>query len=340
MMKSKILIILFILIVGFFGGRYFLLAPVNPRSDDLVKVEIPDGIGAKEIASRLTEASAIRSSYGFTFLAILRGVRGELKAGIYEISTKESTSDVLDRIVRGDTLPEDVGVTIPEGFTLSQIAERFSSQEIVEKESFISAAKVSRFKEGFSFLDDAPEEATLEGYLFPDTYRIDQEMTAEDVIRRMLTEFKEKYAAASNERGDVDVDSVHAIVTMASIVEREVKNYEDMQIVAGILWQRYEDGWGLDADATIRYAVDNWKDPLTDKELKIDSPYNTRKYRGLPLGPIGNPGLSSLRATLNPKKTDYRFYLSAPNGVTVFSSTLEEHNQAKREHLPKGEFSE
>jgi UPF0755 protein len=243
--------------------------------------------------------------------------------------------------VRGETLPTDVSVTFPEGFTLAQIAARLEAKGIVGAAAFTAAAQADRFRGEFDELQNTPRGASLEGYLFPDTYRLKRGTLPEDLIRRMLHRFADQYtearSRAAGDKGGGPVPpaalSTHVVVTMASIIEREVTSAEDRRLVSGILWKRLGSWIGLDADATIRYVLGNWDRPLTVQDLRVDSPYNTRRHRGLPPGPIGSPGLDSLAAALAPTASDFFYYLSAPSGETIFSATLDEHNAAKAKYL-------
>ncbi len=337
---TRFLALLLIGIVLVAATRYFGNAPVDPRSTTTVTLEIAEGTGARAIAQQLNAAGILRSPFGFVARVALTGTRGILKAGKYEFSPRESGAVILGRMVRGETLPEDQAVTFPEGFTLRQIAERLEARGLADTDGFLAAAMVRSFRDEFYFLATAPEDATLEGYLFPDTYRLKPGTPPADVIRRMLRRFEaqNREAAKGTETKDLAY-TLHQIVTTASIVEREVRTAEDRRIVAGIIWRRFAAGRGLDADATIRYAIGDWDRPLTVADLRIDSPYNTRRYRGLPPGPIGSPGLDSLQAAYRPQNSDYLYYLSAPdNKQTIYSKTLDEHNAAKRAHLPRGEF--
>lgn len=333
----RVLVFLGAVLLLVVGVRHFVSAPVDSGSSQSVSVDIPAGLGTRAIAQKLSDAGVIRSPAGFVLAVVLRGERDDLQAGTYEFSPKESLGEIIGRLGRGDILPPDPSVTFPEGFTLKQVAARLEARGLLPAGEFESAAKVRRFRGEFAFLKDAPETASLEGYLFPDTYRFARGTSPEDILRRMLRRFDEQYRQASKDSVLTTHNSqlaTHDIVTMASIVEREVRSFEDRRLVAGILWKRFDAGIGLDADATIRYAIGDWEKPLTVDDLRVDSPYNTRRYRGLPPGPIGNPGLDSLKAALVPTLSDYLYYLSAAeDGRTIFSRTLEEHNKAKAEHL-------
>ncbi len=331
----RLLVLLFLLLVVALASRHVLNVPVNTRNSETVKVEIQEGIGARAIAKKLDDAGVVRSPTGLVLAMLLRRVRGDLKAGTYEFSQAESGRGIIARLVRGDTEPTDISVTFPEGFTLEQVAARLDARGLTTKDAFSAAANVGRFRDEFSVLASVQGTESLEGYLFPDTYRFHRGTSTEDMIRRLLRRFAEQWEVALTEtRTEKPTSSVHDVVTMASIVEREVTSPEDRRLVAGILWKRLDLGIGLDADATIRYVLNDWERPLTVDDLRVDSPYNTRRYRGLPPGPIGNPGLESLKAVLAPTPSDYLYYLSASDdGRTIFSKTLDEHRQAKTQYL-------
>ncbi len=324
-------IVVILVVVG--GVAYRVSnAPVDPRNTVPVEVMIPQGAGARAITNVLHTAGVLRSSTGFLARVIFTGARGNLKAGTYRFSRAESAATILRRIREGDALPADIAVTIPEGFTLEEIAARLEKTGVVHADDFRAAARAERFRSAFAFLASAPD-GPLEGYLFPDTYRFFPGTDASVVVRRMLEQFGGQFDRVREEAGGLRGHSVHDVVTMASIVEREVRSSDDRRLVAGVLWSRTEHGVALQADATVRYAITTWDRPLTVKDLNVDSPYNTRKFASLPPGPIGSPGVDSLRATLTPQVSDFFYYLSARDGRTIFSKTLEEHNAAIRAHL-------
>ena len=184
------------------------------------------------------------------------------------------------------------------------------------------------------FLNDAPADANLEGYLFPDTYRIFRDATAEDIIAKMLDNFNGKLSPAM--RADISKQgkSIHDIVVMSSIVEKEVRSAADKKIVAGILYKRLELGMKLEVDVTINYISGKNNPSSALEDLQIDSPYNTYKYYGLPPGPIANPGLDAIMAAIYPEKSPYLFYLNRQDtGETIFSKTYEEHLRNKAKYL-------
>lgn len=297
---------------------------------------IEPGMPSRQVWGELKTQGFTATTLPWKYYSWRQQAAGKIQAGTYELSAGEKIKDVVRRFIAGDSISDEMSITFPEGFTLQQIAQRLAAKGIGTVEQFVAlASDPEKFAGQFPFLVDLPAGRTLEGYLFPDTYRVVASDTPEDIIRRMLAAFDEKVmrvilpADAVVQSGR----SLDQIVTMASILEREVQSDDDMAQVAGVLWKRFDAGSGLDADATIRYAVDKQKDPLTVQDLAIDSPYNTRKYRGLPPGPISSPGLRALNAALHPQASDYYYYLTASDGHTVFAKTLSEHNANKAKYL-------
>ena len=327
-----IISVLVLLLLANFTYRHFTNAPVNKKTTEQIEITIPAGTGTKKIAALMHENKLIRSEWGFLMQEYLLGARGKLKAGIYLFSQSESGAKIIARLKAGDILPQDNKITIPEGLTLKEIAQRLEQAGIVSANDFNFDAKVEKYRSKFEFLADVPN-GSLEGYLFPDTYKFFKNTPPDEVITRMLERFDEQFKVAAKETPGLGIHKLHEIVTMASIIEREVKTPEDRRIVSGILWSRIEHGVAMAADATIRYALNNWDKPLTVKDLKTNSPYNSRTNAGLTPGPIGNPGLDTLKAAMDSKETDYFYYLSASDGKTIFSKTLEEHNTNVQKYL-------
>jgi UPF0755 protein len=231
----------------------------------------------------------------------------------YEIASKMANGDVIrDRIV------------IFEGWGTNDIGKYLESRDICKQDYFISLTKKD-YSDKFNFLGDKPKNVNLEGYLFPDTYEIAKQETCEDILSAMLANFGQKLTPALRTEIKNQKKSIFDIVTMASMIEKEVKSLDDKKIVSGILWKRIAIGMPLQLDATIVYITGNPK--VSTKDTQINSPYNTYKYYGLPKGPISNPGIDSITAAIYPTQTNYLYYLT--DGKTIFSETLEQHNTAK-----------
>ena len=296
---------------------------------------IESGTSSRQVWSELAAEGYTSHTLAWKYYSWRQEAAGKIQAGTYQLTTGEKVSSVVSRFVSGDAVLDELAIIYPEGFTLAQIAERTAAKGIGTKEEFMSAASDPLiYAESFPFLLDLASSRTLEGYLFPDTYRVFENDTPEDVIRRMLANFNEKISTAGiPEAAETSGRTLDEVVIMASIVEREVQTDVDMAKVAGILWKRFDEGIGLGADATVRYVIDKQTGPLTAADLGVDSPYNTRRYRGLTPGPISNPGLRALTAAANPEDSPYYYYLSAPSGETIFAETNDQHNVNKAEYL-------
>lgn len=278
-----------------------LLAPLDKTSKTKTLFSIEKGEGSKEIGMHLEEQRFIRSSTAFRFYVLATFAFHTLKAGDYELSSSMSLPEIAQKIASGDIAKQTL--TIIEGWNRNDIAQYLQEQGIPGGKELAGS-----------------QYADLEGYLFPDTYIVKKEAILEDVITIMRETFDKK---AENPSKD--------IVTMASLIEKEVRSQEDKRMVSGILWKRLKIGMPLQVDATITYLTG--KERVSNGDTKIDSPYNTYRYRGLPIGPIANPGLESIQAALNPQESPYLYYLSSSEGKTIFSKTLEEHNKAKAKYL-------
>ena len=235
-------------------------------------------------------------------------------------------------------------VTIPEGWTNKEIIKYLEQHKLVKSTVFHNLAFLGGGLDGFEFLSDKPENTGLEGYLFPDTYRFFKDAGEKEILTRFLQNFDKKFSAEFREEIKKQKKSVFEIITIASLVENEVVSDEDRALVSGILWKRLEKKIPLQVDATLAYikkqdssyaAIFKPQDGhrFSKEDTKIDSPYNTYKYAGLPPGPISNPGLSAIKAAIYPQKSPYFYYLSTPDGKTIFSKTLEEHNKAKTKYF-------
>jgi len=305
MKKGLILTILFIILffvigVFFWQGIYLPKTPVSPEEKIFL---VEKGQDLFQIAENLEKEDLIKNRFFFDFYVLIKGGQRKLQAGIYELSPLMTIPQIVKKITLGETLK--IKVTIPEGFTVKQI-EKLLGLKLPGTD--------------------------LEGFLFPDTYQFPPRVTGEEVVKKMRDNFEKKFSPYRNEVSGAGLTTFE-IITMASLIEKEVKTKEDKRLVSGILWKRRNHNIPLQVDATINYITGKKTIKVSIEETKIDSPYNTYRYLGLPLGPICNPGLESIRAAVNPEDSDYWYYLSIPEGETIFSKTLEEHNIAKAKYL-------
>lgn len=317
----------------------FLFIPNSLRSES-VQFEVQKGESVRNIASDLRRQRLIRSSILFELLARGIGISRLIQSGAYSLSTDMSMVEVLSAVTSQPS-PNEAVVTIPEGWTVRDIAQYLESRGLLKASDFLNATESDR-SEQFPFLRSTPKKRTgfspLEGYLFPDTYRVFKDAQPDDIIRTMLKNFDAKLSSRMRDEATLQRKPIRDIIIMASLIEREVRSPEDKAIVSGILWKRLKLGIALQVDASIVYTKTGGRsrtavDKVYLEDLKIDSPYNTYKNRGLPPAPISNPGIESIEAALYPKSSAYLYYLSTPDGTTIYGKTLEEHNIAKTKYL-------
>ncbi len=308
------------------------------RNTTPLEVTIESGMGTSAIADQLKAKGLIGSTLAFK-VYLYRHQDLTLKAGSYLVVPGTSTRLLIAQLSGGDTVSNEVNLLIKEGLSLREANEAIKKQGFLTDDSFLRLgqtriADLPDTLKTFSFLKEVPSSATLEGYLFPDTYRLYKDFTAEDLAQKMLENFDRKVNADMRAAVGRSGRSLHETVIMASILEKEVRTEEDMKIVSGLFWDRLTIGQALQSCATLAYILGVNKAQYTYEDTQIDSPYNTYQHAGLPPGPVSNPGLRSINAAINPTKTDYNYFLSRPDtGETVFSVTLDEHNAAKAKYL-------
>jgi len=317
------------------------LAPVEPGSPVRVSVQIPKGAMVSDIARLLKEEDIIRSSLVFTLYVRFHGLDRLLQAGSFILRPSMSVTDLVSVLTRG--FADELIITIPEGFTVQDIDALLAEKGITETGAVVACARTCDFS-SFEFLPKTlkgpvlrspePVEGRLEGYLFPDTYFVTvEEFQPKLFLERMLSTFRRRVVQPFAKEIAESGRSLHELITMASLIEEETRTNEERPIVSGILWKRLKAGMGLDVDATIRYILGKPQGVLTEEDLRVNSPYNTRKFRGLPPGPIANPSLSSIRAALRPQDSPYWYYLHDSQGNIRYAKTNDEHNVNKAKYL-------
>jgi UPF0755 protein len=337
-MKKIYFLIVFILAALIFSVSYFIywfkreLGPVS-ASAEKVSFIVEKGISASEVGEILYQNKLIRNKLVFKLYVQVLDKAKNINAGEFELSPTMSIPEIVITLGKG---PKELWVTIPEGLRKEEIAEKIVQALEIE------AGETNAFRDKFLSL-----AKTYEGYLFPDTYLFPRDVPVEIVFGKLKSTFDEKYGDGVESYAKGSKYSKNEIVTMASILERETKSLEEKPVVAGILWKRIENDWPLQVDASVQYAIANsqlttnnlqpedWWPVLTLDDLNIDSPYNTYKYRGLPPGPISNPGLVSLQSAAKPEGSDYWFYIHSPDGQIHYAKTPEEHASNVRKYLGK-----
>jgi len=320
-------IFLFFLIGIFVWQEIYLPKSFKLEKEKLFLIE--KGQNLFRISENLEKEKLIKNKFFFNFYVILKGNQRKLQAGEYFLSPSMNISQIAGKIISGDVAKEIL--TILEGWNLKEIGEYLEEKGTCLAEEFFELVKKD-FSNDFDFLKDKPKNINLDGYLFPDTYYIKRQ-EVEELVRKMLENFDKKLNSDLREEIKKQKKTIFEIVTMASLIEKEVKTKEDKEIVSGILWKRLKNNIPLQVDATITYITGKKTIKISKEDTQIDSPYNTYKYLGLPLGPICNPGIDSILVAIYPKSSEYWYYLSTPEGKTIFSKILEEHNLAKLKYL-------
>lgn len=341
-MKQFIVLVAGIYLLGiifYLGVFYYQLKPVNVLADNQnhgVQFIVEKGDGFKEIAENLQQQNLIRSSQAFKVYLLINGWANKLKPGIYQINYGTKPADIAKMLLVG--VPDEKTIVIPEGYTLLDIENKLRGEGILTDGESLLNLKAADFKNKYIFLDEVPDEANLEGFLFPDTYRFKINSPAKLIATRLLDNFQKNAANLLEKTSNSQLNLYQSII-LASIIEGEVPHQKDRQLVAGIIMKRLESNMPLQVDASLVYykcdilQVANCR-KISSDDLKIDSLYNTYKNKGLPKGPINNPGLNAIESALNPLESAYWYYLTDPKtGDAIFSKTLKEHNQAIKKYL-------
>jgi UPF0755 protein len=289
-----------------------------------VEFKVATGENAPAIATRLKAAGLIRDRNAFITYINLHGLRPRLKVGTYALAPTLSGREIAAKLTSGQTLTKRL--LIPEGYRLSQIRDAAAAVGI-DKAAFTAALGRSHAQ---SFLQAKPAGISLEGYLFPDSYEVTATTTADALVTAMLDNFGRRVGSEYTQAFAAQGLTLHQGLTLASVVEREVNIAADRPIVAGIFLKRLKIGMPLGSDVTTQYAADLLGVPFN---LDINSPYNTRRFVGLPPGPICSPGLSALDAVTHPAATDYLYFLTGRDGKTYFAKTYAQHQQNIALHL-------
>lgn len=311
------LFVMLVLLTLLLSWYFYHLQPVSQTPVPETLFVVPKGQPAKIILARLKEAKFIRSALALDYYLYFTSQRSSFQAGSFRLSPSMTISQIIDQLQHGTI---DIWVTIPEGLRSEEIAEIFRQAlgESFDITTFIKKGK------------------TVEGFLFPDTYLVQPTATADDFINLLTQTGAKKASTLPKVPPD---EALPSPMTVASLIEREAKTAVDRKIVSGVLRKRLENGWPLQVDATLQYAKGydaqkkTWWSPPLVEDKKINSPFNTYKYAGLPPHPICNPGLDSIEAALFPTKTDYFYYISEEDGTMHYAKTLEEHNANVNKYL-------
>ena len=322
----KVISIITIIILGLIAGYiYIQIGPYDKNSKKEIIVKIPNGSTLTDVSNILKENKVIKNKVLFKVVSKFKPNEHGVKAGKYLLRQSYSNSKVLDILFSGKTYNDGIKVTIPEGSTYKEVIKYLTSKGIGNKEVYEKLINNPKeFYSEFKFLDEK-DITSLEGFLYPDTYHFDKNVTEKEVLSTMLKRFEkiytDKFKREQKERGL----TLQQVINLASIIEKEAVLDEDRPMIASVFYNRLDVDMPLQSDATIQYIFDERKDRVMYKDLKIKSPYNSYINKGLPPTPISNPGVKSIEAVLNPANSDYLYFVATIDGKNNYSKTYEEH---------------
>jgi UPF0755 protein len=282
---------------------------------------IPSGQGVSGISRRLGDEGIIRKPLVFRIFSRLNRFDTQIKAGEYRLSAAMSPADILQKMVRGDVVL--YRLTIPEGYTMQQIAGLVEEGGITGRGAFMDALWDRKLMGRLGI-----EAGSFEGYLFPDTYFFPKNTTAESMISTLVSRFRSVMTPRRLERAQAIGFSVHQVVTLAAMIEKETGAAEERPVISSVFHNRLARGMRLESDPTVIYGIQGFDGNITRKHLAEQTPYNTYRIKGLPAGPIANPGEASIEAALFPADTDYLYFVAKKNGTHQFSTNFADHNRA------------
>ncbi len=345
-MKKVIFILIgFLMFLGVYAkiNKEAYRGVVDKNDNILQEFVIIKGDGSTQVGENLVKAGLIKSKYYFWYYVWRTKTDSKLQAGKYELAKNMTIPEMVEKFAKGKVKSEMVKLTVPEGFTNDKIIKLLEEKKPKVASEFKELVKCKclnqsncacdKFSKKYDFIKQIPKGMDLEGYLFPDTYFIAKKDTGATLLSKFLNNFEKKISSDLRQEINKQGKTLHQVITMASIVEREAKEDKDRPIIAGIFWNRFNINHPLQSDATLAYILKTDKIKYYQKEIETNSPYNTYKNPGLPPGPICNPGQEAIIATIHPQKTDYFYFLNdAKTGETFFAKTLEGHRKNRREH--------
>lgn len=302
---------------------YLVCLFVSPGNGSVTRdISFPPGSGIRTLAAELKAGGVIRSSWHFVLLTRLRGDAHRLKAGDYRFSDDMTPEIILRKIVSGDV--DYRKFTLPEGYSIYQAAELLEQKGYFNKNSFLEKCRDKELLRRLGL-----SEASAEGYLYPATYNLSRRGGEEQLLEQMIGQFNKEYASIQ----EVGRFSRHQIVTLASIIEKEAISADEKPLISSVFHNRLRIGMPLQSDPTAVYGVRAFSGKVRKADIQRISPYNTYLNKGLPPGPIGNPGVDSMHAAINPAKSEYLYFVARQDGTHQFSKNLADHNRAVTHYL-------
>jgi len=332
--KAGIIFLIFIIIITLSLKIIDLTYPVDYSNEQELLIEVKKGTTAHEIVDTLYNNGLIKSSLVLKTYINIKGDEDQLKAGYYYLSPAQDMFEILDQLKKGSNAV--FKVTIPEGYTVKDIINRLAEKSRLEVEDYTKIIDKNPFKFDFLKKEDDKLIYILEGYLYPDTYTIPLGYNAQKTLEVLLNSFKNNVVKKIDESQIKNNYDLHQLITIASMIEKEAKMNYEKSLVASVIYNRIDKDMRLQIDATVQYVLEAQKKRLFYEDLKIDSVYNTYQAKGLPPGPICNPGQEAIQAALHPQDTDYLFYFALNNGEHVFTDNYQDHLQKQLEKKNEG----
>ena len=318
---SRSVIIIFAVVILFFALLLNYSTSSIDKKNVNVLVDIPTGSSFLKVTEILNQAGLIKSHVFFYSLTIIKKAGRHIRAGEYEFNTSLTPSAMIDKLLRGEI--KNYKVVIPEDLSLQEIAARLDEFRLIDKELFFELASDEDFLESLNIKADS-----IEGYLFPETYFLDRSMSTRQIMKIMVSQFWKKVTPEMIKRGEDLRFNVHQLVTFASMIGKESGDDAEKPMISAVFHNRLRKKMRLQSDPTAVYDLDNFEGKILRSHLRRNSHYNTYVIKGLPPGPIANPGLTSLKAVLYPTDVNYLYFVSKKDGTHFFSNSLAEHNQA------------
>jgi len=318
--KSPTVILTVIIIFVLLVGLYYAVSPIDHRNE-IVTVDIPRGTSFLQSVDLLENAGLIKNKYLFYVLVLAKNARVKIRAGEYELSTSMSPLDIINKLVTGDI--KLYKVTIPEDFTIAEIAASLASFKLVDEKAFVSLCEDAKFVASLGI-----QGKSAEGYLYPDTYFFDKTIGAKEIIKSMVKQFWKNFTDEMHERAEELGMTIPQVVTLASIIGKESGFKDEKPLVSAVFHNRLKKRMRLQSDPTAVYDLKSITKVIKRKHLQKNTPYNTYVISGLPPGPIANPAIDSLQAALYPASVNYLYFVSNNDGSHNFSSSLSAHNRA------------
>ena len=329
----KVLFLLLLLIIIIFIGVYNTKVKKSVGGNVEKTFSVANGQNATQIAQNLKKEGLINSTFFFTLYVGINKKSASFQVGDFDLNSSMSIKEIVRDLTEKNILKPEEKITFIEGWSLKDYDKALKQSRLLNVDNFLELTKKDYSKQ-FSFLADKPLSHDLEGYLFPDTYRFFLDIEGQDLILKILSNFDKKLD--SQMRADIKAQgkTIFEIVTMASIIEKEVRSEKDMKIVSGIFWNRIKNGQALESCASLAYILGVNKSQYSYEDTRVDSPYNTYLHRGLPPGPIANPGLKAIEAAIYPQETNYNYFLTATeSGKTIFNESYEQHLIDKNKYI-------